>query len=145
MPIKIVDGEKEILPGIQDNQIIKVKGAGEAGERGTAVGDLYIRVKIAPHSGFERRGDDLVTRKELSVFDLLLGKKIAVPTIAGGKIHVEIPAHFNLKEDLRISGEGMPRFGNFGRGDLLVDFILKAPKKLDANARKILEDFEKKE
>ena len=126
------------MASIQENQIIKVKGAGEAGERGTAVGDLYIRVKIAPHQTFERRGDDLVTRKELSAFDLLLGKKIAVPTIAGGKIHVEIPSHFNLKEDLRIPGEGMPRFGNFGRGDLLVDFILKAPKKLDAAARKVL-------
>ncbi len=132
----------EILPGIQDTQIIKVKGAGEAGERGMAVGDLYIRIKIAPHPVFERRGDDLVTRKELSVIDLLLGRKVAVPTIGGGKIHVEIPAHFNLKEDLRIPGEGMPRFGSFGRGDLLVDFIVKAPKKLDASARKALEDLE---
>jgi molecular chaperone DnaJ len=133
----------EILPGIQDDQLIKVKAAGEAGERGTAGGDLYVRVKIRPHSIFERHGDDLVVKKELNVVDLLLGKKTEVPTIGGGKINVEIPAHFNLKDDLRIPGEGMPRFNSFGRGDLLVNFIIKAPKKLSAKAKKLLEELEK--
>ena len=135
----------EIVPGVQENQIIKIKGAGEAGELGTPGGDLYVRIKIAPHSVFERRGDDLVAKKELNVLDLLMGKKIEVPTVSGGKLHVEIPAHFNLKEDLRISGEGMPHFGAFGRGDLLVNFIVKAPKKLDPKAKKLLEDLGQKE
>ncbi len=130
----------DILPGIEDGQIIKVTGGGEAGERGTAVGDLYVRVKIRPHAMFERRGGDLVVKKELEVIDLLLGKKLEVPTISGGKVNVEIPAHFNLKEHLRIVGEGMPRFASHGRGDLLVDFVIKAPKKLGDKARKILED-----
>jgi DnaJ-class molecular chaperone len=35
----------------------------------------------------------------------------------------------------------MPRFRSFGRGDLLVDFILKAPKKIDIKIRKTLEDL----
>ncbi len=141
----------EILPGVQDNQIIKVRAAGEAGELGTSAGDLYIRVKVKPHSLFERRGDDLVVKKELSVIDLLLGKKIEVPTVSGGKFNVEIPPGFNLKDDLRVPGEGMPRFGDsigsapsgFGRGDLLLNFIVKAPKKPDPKARKILEEFER--
>ncbi len=133
--------ELDILPGIQDNQIIKVKGAGESGELGTPTGDLYIRVRVAPHSVFERRSDDIVVKKEVKLVDLLLGRKIEVPTISGGKIDFEIPADFNLKEDLRINGEGMPHFGNFGRGDLLVNFIIKAPKKLDAKGKKLLEEL----
>lgn len=132
----------DILPGVQNNQLIQLKGMGEAGEKGTAAGDLYIKVKIKPHPIFERKGDDLIIRKELKVLDLLLGKKIEVPTISGGKLSVEIPAHFNLKEPLRIPGEGMPRFGSYGRGDLLVDFILKAPKKAEGKLRKILEEFQ---
>lgn len=135
----------EILPGVDNDQIIKIQGAGEAGERGTAAGDLYVRVKVEPHSVFERKGDDLIVKKELKVLDLLLGKKIEIPTISGGKINVEIPAHFNLKEDLRISGEGMPRFGSFGRGDLLVSFIVKAPRKFGPKARKVLEHLERDE
>lgn len=139
----------EILPGIEDGQLIKIKSMGEAGERGTAAGDLYVRVKIKPHHLFAREGANLVVARELKIVDLLLGKKIEVPTISGGKIAVEIPAHFNLKENLRIPSEGMPRFGaSFpfgGRGDLLVDFIIKAPKKLSAKAKKLLEDLEKED
>ena len=91
----------EILPGIEDNQLIKITGAGEAGERGTGVGDLYVRVRVRPHAKFERHGADLVVAQELNVIDLLLGKKIEVPTIAGGKTSIEVPAGFNLKENLR--------------------------------------------
>lgn len=131
----------DILPGVEDGQLIKVSGAGEAGEKGTAAGDLYVRIKIKQNPIFERRSADLIVKKELKVLDLLLGKKIEVPTINGGKIHVEIPAHFNLKENLRIPEEGMPRFGSYGRGDLLVSFIIKAPKKLNPRAKKILEDL----
>jgi len=144
-----IEGERaiqvDILPGVQDNQIIKIKGAGEAGELGTPTGDLYVRIRIMPHSVFERKGDDLIVRKEIKIMDLLLGKKIEVPTISGGKMDFEIPANFNLKEDLRIAGEGMPHFGSFGRGDLLVNFIVKAPKKLDPKAKKLLEELEGEE
>jgi molecular chaperone DnaJ len=98
---------------------------------------------VKPHPLFEREGDVLIVKQELNVIDLLLGKKVDVPTIAGGKLKVEIPPHFNLKEPLRIPGEGMPRFGSFGRDDLLVDFIIKAPKKLDAKTAKLLEELER--
>lgn len=139
-----VEGERvadiDILPGVQDNQIIKVSHAGEAGERGTAAGDLYVRIKIKPHPTFERRGDDLVVRRILNVTDLLLGKKIELPTITGKPIRMEIPEGFNLKDPLKVPGEGMPHFGSFGRGDLLVDFQIKAPKKLSAKDAKAFED-----
>jgi molecular chaperone DnaJ len=130
----------EIFPGISNNQIIKIKGMGEAGEKGAASGDLYVRIKIKPHHIFERIGDDLIVKKELNIYDLLLGKKIEIPTISGGKINIEIPEHFNLKEKLRIPAEGMPKINSYGRGDLLVDFIIKAPKKLSGKLKKILED-----
>ncbi len=146
-----IEAEREvkvdILPGIEDGQLIQIRGMGEAGEHGTSAGDLYVRVRVKPHATFAREGDDLIVMRELKVLDLLLGKKIEVPTIAGGKVAVEIPANFNLRDNLRISGEGMPKFGgsplfSASRGDLLVNFIIKAPKKVDAKVRKILEDLE---
>ena len=135
----------EILAGIEDGQLIKIKNAGEAGERGAAAGDLYIRIKVRPHHIFARHGADLVVPHELKIVDLLLGKKIELPTISGGKVSVEIPANFNLKDSLRIAGEGMPRLGSYGRGDLLVNFIIKAPKKPGSRAKKLLEELEKEE
>lgn len=133
----------EIVPGIETDQLIKIKDAGEAGDRGSAAGDLYVRIKIKRHHLFERHLDDLMIKKELNIFDLFLGRKIEIPTIAGGKVSIEIPAHFNLKENFRIPGEGMPKFGSFGRGDLQVNFVIKAPKKISGKAKKTLEDIEK--
>lgn len=137
----------ELLPGIEDNQLIKIKNMGEAGERGTAAGDLYIRVRVKPHHLFARQGENLVVIQDLNIVHLLLGRKIEVPTISGGKVSVEIPAGFNLKDNLRVPGEGMPRFGSAfgGRGDLFVNFIVKAPKKMSARAKKLLEELEKEE
>lgn len=135
--------ELDINPGIADGQIIQIKGFGEAGERAAAAGDLYVRVRVKKHPAFERRGDDLVARHELNVFDLLLGRKVTVKTLDGKSVEVEVPAHFNLKDDLRVPGKGMPRFRSFGNGDLLVEFILKAPKRLGAKEKKILEELEK--
>ncbi len=133
----------ELLPGIEDNQLIKVNGMGEAGERGTTAGDLYIRVRVKPNGIFERHGTELVVAYELNLIDLLLGKKIEVSSISGGKVSAEIPANFNLKDLLRIPREGMPRFGSSARGDLLVNFIIKAPKHPGSKAKKLLEDLEK--
>jgi molecular chaperone DnaJ len=133
--------EVEILPGIHDGQIIQLKGFGEAGENGTATGDLYVRIKVKPHPVFTRNGDDLIVKHELKVSELLFGKTIEVPVISGGKTAFEIPAHYDLKQPMHIKGKGMPRFGSFGHGDLLVDFILKAPKKLAAKDKKTLEDL----
>ena len=114
-----VKGERlvkiEIRPGVADSQIIKVKAMGEAGERGAEQGDLYVRIKIQPHPIFERQADDLIVEKQVKLIDLLLGKKISVPTISGGKIHLEIPADWDIKDNLRIPGEGMPHFSDRSR------------------------------
>jgi molecular chaperone DnaJ len=132
--------EISIAPGITDGQLIKVAGAGQAGERGAGAGDLYVRIKIKPHHTFQRLHDDLIIKKNLNLLDVLLGKKIEVPTIAGGKINVEIPEDFNLRERLRIIGEGMPRLGSHSRGDLYVEFQVKTPKKLNPKIKKLLEN-----
>ncbi len=133
----------EILAGVADGQLIKVSGAGEAGERGAPAGDLYIQVRVAPHRAFRREHDDLVVVKSLQVTDLLLSSSFEVVTIGGEKITIEIPAGFDLRQRLKISGRGMPHFGRSGRGDLFVEFDVRAPKKLSAKAKKIVEDLRK--
>jgi molecular chaperone DnaJ len=138
----------DILAGIEDNQLIKIKGMGEAGERGTAPGDLYVRVRVAPHAVFERQGADLFIVREVSPLDLLRGKKIEVPTISGGKLFVEIPPGWNLREPIRVKGEGMPHLSGgstpFGsrRGDLYVHGIVRAPKRVDPKLKQMLDQFE---
>jgi len=85
----------------------------------------------------------LIVKKEIKLVDALLQKKIDIQTISGNKLKVEIPADFDLKNDLRIAGEGMPRFGGHTRGDLIIELIIKTPKKISAKMKKILEDLDK--
>jgi len=141
-----IRGEKnmtvEIRPGISDGQIIKVRGGGEAGERGAKEGDLYVIVKVKPHAVFKRQGDDLIIKKEVRVVDLLLQNKIEIQTISGNKLKADVPVNFDLRDNLRIHGEGMPKFGGHGRGDLIVELVVRTPKKVSSRAKKILEDLE---
>lgn len=136
-----------IPPGIEDGHVIKIKGAGEAGERGGANGDLYVIIKIKPHSVFSRARNDLYMTKEISLSQALLNKKIELNDISGEKFNFAVPSGFNLKEKLKVEGRGMPRFGSvssqLGRGDLYITMNLKLPKSLSAKAKKLLEDLDK--
>lgn len=145
-------GEKEvkikILPGVADEQIIKITGAGEAGERGAGEGDLFVKVKIKPHSIFARKGNDLFVKKEIKISDLILiltdlGKPLEAPIISGGKKEIKLPKDFDLSRSVIIEGEGMPHFNQGGRGNLFVEFKIKNPSKISGKAQKILEELKK--
>lgn len=141
-----IRGEREvqihIASGVESGQIIKVAGAGEVGERGADPGDLYVRVTVKPHPQFTRDGNHLFLKQAVGIVPLFLGRTIHIPTLDGRKVAVEIPANFNIKDKLRISGEGMPHLGGRGRGDLFVEFDVSTPKRLSAEAKKLLEELE---
>ena len=133
----------DIIPGVADGQIIKIKGMGEAGEKGSEIGDLYVRIKEKPHPIFRREGNDLYLVQDLKFTEALLGKKIKIKDLSGEMIDVELPAGFNFRERLRIGGKGMPHLHGIGRGNLYLEFDLKLPKHFSEKARKIIEDLDK--
>jgi molecular chaperone DnaJ len=138
--------EVRIAPGVEDGQVIKIAGAGEAGEGGSAPGDVYVIVRIKPHPIFTRKGKDLYMKREVTVTQALLGKEIEIKDISGEVFMVRIPPGFDFEDKLKISGRGMPRFGSLsshlGRGDLYISFNLKLPKNLSAKAKKLLEELD---
>lgn len=132
----------QIAAGVEDGQIIKVSGMGEAGEQGASAGDLYVIVRVKAHVAFERKRADLFTSLEVKLTDLALGKTLEVVGVDGERIKVEVPAGYDIHAPLKVSGKGMPRFGAFGRGDLYLTLRVKTPKKLSAKAKKLLEELE---
>ncbi len=145
-----IEGNREVVlevsPGVEDGQIIKLKGMGEAGELGTTSGDLYVIVKIKPHPRFERRKDDLYTKTEVRITDVLLEHEIELTDIGGEKFLFTIPGGTDLSKELKIEGRGMPKFGSFGRqsrGNLFVTLVLKTPKHTSKKAKDLLEDLNK--
>lgn len=132
-----------VTPGIEDGQILQVRGGGEVGERGARSGDLFVRIRVKPHAVFSRKKDDLFMKKEISVTDALLSKKITAEDIGGEKFQFSVPEDFDMNEPLKIRGRGMLKFGSSSRGDLYIKFSIKTPKKLSKKARESLEELEK--
>ena len=52
-----------IPAGVGDGSRVRVAGEGEHGSGGAQAGDLYLRIRLAPHPQFERKGRDLYTQR----------------------------------------------------------------------------------
>ncbi|PIR98535.1 MAG: molecular chaperone DnaJ [Candidatus Colwellbacteria bacterium CG10_big_fil_rev_8_21_14_0_10_41_28] len=126
-----------IRPGVEDGQIVKIQGEGEAGENNTVAGDLYIRIRVAPHAIFERRGYDLYREMEVDITDLLLGKEIAATGLDGKDHRIKIPTGYDIRDELRVGGAGVTK-----SGDLVIRPIFKTPKKLSKKAKDLLEKLQ---
>lgn len=132
-----------VMAGIEDGQIIKISGAGDKGARGAEAGDAYVRIQVEKHRAFERRGPDLITKKEVSAIDILMNKKLDVTGIGGGTYSLDIPEGASASDAVRVPGAGMPRLGSKSRGDLYVKLVITKPKKLSAKAKGLLEDLKR--
>jgi molecular chaperone DnaJ len=64
-----------------------------------------------------------------------------VPTL-NGKKNLAIPKGIESGEVLRIKGEGFARMRGHGRGDQIVQIIVKTPRNLTKRQEEILREFE---
>lgn len=126
----------KIKPGAYDGLKLRVKGKGEKGTTGKA-GNLFLEVKVQPHSIFERKGKDLYVEVPVDLFTALLGGKQKVESFTG-KLNVRIPAGTQNGKQLRLKGKGMPIYGKSSNGDLYVKIQVKIPEKLNARQRELV-------
>ncbi len=130
-----------VPPGINDGEMIRMSGGGEAVARG-ASGDLYIKIHIKKDPRFKREGSNILSTLDIKLSDALLGSKYTVDTL-DGKVEVTIPEGVNFGELLRIKGKGVPTGGN-KRGDFLIRLNIQIPGKLSKDAKKIVEQLKDK-
>ncbi|MCX6763900.1 MAG: molecular chaperone DnaJ [Candidatus Moranbacteria bacterium] len=139
-----VKEEKEIqidIPaGIADGQTISVQGQGEAGGKGAQPGDLYVNVHISRHPKFIRKGNDILSTEYISFSLATLGGKIEIETIEGNLI-LKIPAGTQSGEIFRIKGKGVPELHGRNRGNQMVKIIVRTPKNLSRDQKRLVEDL----
>jgi DnaJ-class molecular chaperone len=128
--------EVTIPAGIRDGARVRLAGKGGQGANGGPPGDLYLRVAVAPHPVFTRRGDDLELDVDVPVWDAALGAEARVPTLKGKTLALSIPAGTEGGRVFRLAGQGMPRSGGFG--DLLARVRITLPGELTAEQRELL-------
>ena len=132
----------EVPVGIRDSQQLRLSGFGEAGMQGAAPGDLIVTVRIQPHEFFEREGDNLHARANVSIVQATLGAEIEIDGIfEDEKVQVRIPEGCQNEQVVRVKGFGMPRFRSEARGDLFVHVNVVVPKKVTKKQRELLEQL----
>ena len=132
-----------IPAGIENGQILKLTGQGEAAPYGGMSGDLFINIHVKPDQLFERQKDNLYFDLVINFAQAALGDKIEISTL-DGQIKVKIPAGIQPGEMIKLKGRGMPRlYGGRGRGDLIIRVQVKVPKKISRQEKKIIEELKK--
>src|SRR5215203_5714905 len=96
-----------IPAGVKDGSRVRAAGEGESGANGGGSGDLYLRVRVAPHPMFERKGNDLYSRVGVGVTTAILGGEAQVPTITSA-VRLKIPEGTQNGQVFRLKGHGMP-------------------------------------
>ncbi len=128
----------KIPAGINDGEMIRLSGGGEAIAGGTS-GDLYIRIYVKRHTIFRKDGQNLLMDLGIRLTDALLGGEETVKTL-DGDIKLKIPEGIAHGEVLRVKGKGVPD-DRGRRGDILVKINIALPKKLSREARKTIESL----
>jgi molecular chaperone DnaJ len=129
-----------IPAGVTDNQRIRLKGKGGAGENGGAAGDLYVMVHVRSHPIFGRKGDNLTLTAPVTFTEAALGAEIEVPTLGGPPVKLRIPPGTPNGRTFRVRGKGVRKRDN-SRGDLLVAVEVLVPAALSDQARQALASY----
>ena len=106
----------------------------------TQAGDLIVTCRVQPHEFFERDGDDLHGRANVSFIQAILGAEIEIDGIMPDeKVQVRIPAGCQNEQVVRVKGFGMPRLKSDIRGNMYVHVNVIIPEKITKKQRELLE------
>lgn len=130
-----------IPKGIDDGQKLRLKGKGPMDPMSGQRGDLHVKISIAPHPRFQRKGNDLIADQEVKLTDMVLGGKIRVTTIDNQQIDLKVPPSSKNNGMLRIRGKGIPGTKGKPDGNLLVRLQAKLPTQLDETQKKLFEEL----
>ena len=132
-----------IPAGIENGQVIKLKGYGAPGVNGGPAGDLYITFSIAPHPRFKRTGNDLYTTASIDLYTALLGGETTIDTL-NGKVKLTVKAITQNGTVIRLKGKGIPLYKKEGEaGDLYVTYEIKLPTHLTGQQQALFTELSK--
>jgi curved DNA-binding protein len=133
-----------IPAGVTDGSRVRVSGEGEQGAGGAESGDLYLRVRLAPHPVFERKGRDLYVKSSVPLTTAVLGGEANVQTLSGKSARLRIPPLTQNGQLFRLKGYGMPAVGKADdTGDLYARVDVQLPTRLSEKEREHFEALKK--
>ena len=131
-----------IPAGVRDGSRIRLAGKGEAGPRGSQPGDLFVITRVQESPVFKHSGDNLEVEVPLTIPEALQGAVVEVPTLRGSK-RLRVPPGTKHGTVQRLRGEGPPRLGGKGRGDIHYRFVIDVPAALSPEQDEAVDQLSK--
>ncbi|KAK9123039.1 hypothetical protein Sjap_012641 [Stephania japonica] len=145
---RVVRGMKtvtiNVIPGIDDNETIKIPRSGGADPDGNQPGDLYVTVKVQEDPVFRREGPDIHVDTVLSVSQAVLGGTIQVPTLTGDVVIKVLPGT-QPGQKVVLKNKGIKTRASLSYGDQYVHYNVNIPTNLTHRQRMLIEEFAKEE
>lgn len=133
--------EVNIPAGIDNDQVMRIGGAGNAGVNGGPSGDLQLYIQVKSHEIFRRDGFDVNISFPITFVQAALGAKVKVPTIHG-LVEYDLPEGTQPNTRFRLRGKGIPVLHGKGNGDEYVTVVVEVPKNLSSKQKEILREFD---
>jgi len=132
-----------IPAGVENGQLIKIKGKGGKGVNGGPDGDLYIKFLVKNDTKFKREGSNLYATVDLDLYTSLLGGEIIVDTF-DGKVKLKIAPETTNETKVKLKGKGFPVYKKENQfGDLIITYSIKIPTKLSDKEKELFEELQK--
>lgn len=127
----------QVPAGVESGKRLRVAGHGHAGPYGDR-GDLFVKVKVADHAVFQRRGGlDIDVNLPISVTEAMLGGQVEVPQLDGSTVKIKVAEGTSSGTVVKLSGRGIEAKGS--KGDMFVRMKIVVPQRLDGEARQLVE------
>ncbi len=129
----------KIPAGVKSGEKMRVRGKGHA--QGGRVGDLFLKITVAPSPEYEREGDDLVKTIDVPLYAALFGEKITVQTLEK-EIKLKIPKNTKNGQRFRVKGMGVMNRKTKERGDLYLkaNIVLPNVDELDSDLVEMMKE-----
>lgn len=127
----------DIPAGIDNGQVITMRGKGNAGQNGGQNGDLHIIVAVDSHPMLTREGYDLLLKVYVPFTTLLTGGEITIP-LAKGTTTIKIPELTQSNTVFKLKGKGIKNLNSAAYGNLIVTVVGESPKSLNREQKALL-------
>ena len=124
--------------GVDNDSQLRIKGEGEIGTAGR--GDLYVLIRVRPHTIFQRSDKDIQMQLPVSFVKAALGSEVNVPTLKGS-VSMKIPLGTQSGKVFRLRNKGMPDLHGGSPGDQYVRVMLEVPTRLTTEQKRLLEEY----
>ena len=132
-----------IPAGVENGQVLRLRGYGGEGANGGPNGDLLITLVVNNDTGYRREGSDLYKTEEIDLYTALLGGEKTISTLSG-KIKLKVNPETQNGTRLRLRGKGFPVYKKEGSfGDLYITWEVKLPTNLTDKQKELFAELAK--